>query len=453
MVCVGVWESAAASISIQYKDTNHKHNFLGGNFYMQNIIMAVSIAILVVLSSFFSSMETAVNSASRARFLDMQENGVKRAKLALLFLDEYEKTITTLLIGNNIVNIGCSSIATILCTNLWGSYGAAISTGALTLIILTFGEVLPKCNAKENSERIIIRYAAPVYTLMVLFTPLSLLFIKINDLAVKMRKKDDEEKPSVTEDELKYIIESIEEEGVLEETESEMVQSALEFDEKTVLKILTPRVDVISIDINDPPEVIAETIVWERYTRLPVYEDSIDNIIGILNTRDFLEVLACGDTPNIRELLQPAYFVYKKRKLSALLADFKRNKQHIAMVTDEYGGFMGIVTMEDLLEELVGDIWDEDEEIENPCRELSDGSFEVSGDMQLDELLELYDIPIKSVETTSNSVGGWVVECLGNVPEQGAALKVSGLDITVSEVADRRIIKLIVKKPAKAEQD
>ena len=205
---------------------------LGDLFTMQNIIMVVAIIILVALSAFFSSMETAINSCSRARLQNMKEKEVKGSSTAIKFLDEYDKTITTLLIGNNIVNIGASSIATILCTNLLGSYGAAVSTGALTLIILTFGEIIPKCYAKENSEKLATKFSAVVYFLMVILTPLSAFFIKINSLAMRLSGSS-EDTPSVTEDELKYIIESIEEEGVLEEAESEMVQSALEFDEKT----------------------------------------------------------------------------------------------------------------------------------------------------------------------------------------------------------------------------
>ena len=412
---------------------------------MVNIIMLTAIMILVVLSSFFSSMETAVNSCSRARLQNMQEKEISGSATALKFLDEYEKTITTLLIGNNIVNIGASSIATILCTNIWGSYGAAISTGLLTLIILTFGEIIPKCYAKENSEKLAVKYSGIVYFLMIILTPLSLLFIRINAAAMKL-SGDSSSTPSVTEDELKYIIESIEEEGVLEEAESEMVQSALEFDEKTVLEILTPRVDVVSIDIDDSTEDISKIILSERYSRIPVYKDTIDNIIGILHTRDYMEILAQEKTPNIEKLIQPPFFVYKTRKLSALLADFKRKQMHIAIVADEYGGMLGIATMEDLLEELVGEIWDEDEEAEQQCRRLGNASYEVSGDMPLEDVLKLFDIPEKEVNSDSQSVGGWVFENLEAIPENNQTVNINGLDITVKEVSDKRINKLVIEK-------
>ena len=416
---------------------------------MQNIIMVVVIIVLVAFSAFFSSMETAINSCSRARLRDMQEKEIKGSTTAIKFLDEYDKAITTLLIGNNIVNIGASSIATILCTNLLGSYGAAVSTGVLTLIILTFGEIIPKCYAKQNSEKMAAGFSGIVYSLMVVLTPLSVLFIKLNSFAMRFMGSV-RDTPSFTEDELKFIIESSEEEGVLEEAESEMVQSALEFDEKTVLEILTPRVDVISIDIDDSFEDNRKIIMAERYSRIPVYKDSIDNIVGILHTRDYLEVLSRGEKPDIKSLMTEPFFVYKTRKLSALLSDFKRKRTHIAIAADEYGGMLGIVTMEDLLEELVGEIWDEDEEIELQCRKISDECFEVSGDMQLDDLLELFDIPEKEVYTKSHSVGGWVFEKLGLIPEKGQMLEMNGLSIKVMDISDKRIGKLMIKRAEKS---
>ncbi len=413
---------------------------------MKYALMAVVITMLVVLSAFFSSMETATNSVSKARLLDMDEKGVKGAKKALIMLEEYDKTITTLLIGNNIVNIGASSLATVLCTYLIGDYGAAVSTGVLTLIILTFGEVIPKCYAKENSEKMLVRFSGIIYFLMVVLTPMSYLFIKLNSLAVKL-SGGEKDTPSVTEDELKYIIESIEEEGVLEEAESEMVQSALEFDEKTVSEILTPRVDVVAIDIDDPPEKNLKIIVDERFSRIPVYKDSIDNIIGILHSRDYLEKLSKGETPDINNMLQKPFFVYKTRRLAAMLSDMKRKHTHIAIIADEYGGMLGIVTMEDLLEELVGEIWDEDEEAELLCRNVAENCYEVSGDMPLDDMLELFNMSEKDIdETTSHSVGGWVTEKIGSIPQKNQKIDINSLNIKVVDISENRITKLIVRK-------
>ena len=281
--------------------------------------------------------------------------------------------------------------------------------------------------------------------------PIVFIFIKMKSAALKRMHKN-EKTPSVTEDELKYIIESIEEEGVLEQQERELVQSALDFDEKTVQEVLTPRVDITAIEVNDDVRDIAKLILSERYSRIPVYKDTLDNVIGILHTRDFLEAIVNGETPNIQELIQPAYFIYKTKKLSKVLTDFKHKKLNIAIVSDEYGGTVGIVTMEDLLEEIVGEIWDEDEEIEHMYKELSDGSYEISGDMDIDEMLELFALDPKTIQSESVSVGGWVLEMLGSIPNEGDSFQFDSLFITVAEVSEQRITRLIMKKSAEQER-
>ena len=403
-----------------------------------NIIMSVCIFLLILMSAFFSSIETAFSSVNTIRLKHSAEKGNKRAKNALYITENYDKALTTILIGNNIVNIGSSSLATVLCINIFGDIGAAISTGIITLLVLTFGEVLPKCLAKEYAESYCLATGRILKALMTIFTPFVLFFITLKTGILNMLSKNDDG-PSVTEDELKYIIESIEEEGVLEEQESNLVQSALDFDEKTVQEILTPRVDITAININDRVEDIAKIIISERYSRIPVYDESIDNVIGILHTRDFLESIAKGKKPIISQLIQPPYFVYKTKKLSKILTDFKYNKLNIAIVSDDYGGTVGIVTMEDLLEELVGEIWDEDEEIEQLSKPLSNGGFEVSGDMDLDEMLELFKLNEDIIECDSISVGGWIVEYLGTIPNQGKEFNYKMLSVKVKEVLEQRI--------------
>ncbi|MBQ7219021.1 MAG: HlyC/CorC family transporter, partial [Ruminococcus sp.] len=305
------------------------------------------------------------------------------------------------------------------------------------------GEVIPKCIGREASDGICLHTAMILRVLTYILMPLILFFSGIKNLFMKLAhiKKTS---PSVTEDELKYIIESIEEEGILEEQESELVQSALEFDEKTAGEILTPRVDVTAIDVDDDPEKIHDLIIRERYSRIPVYEDGIDNIIGILHTRDYLEKAIDGDggVP-IRPLLSPAHFIYKSQKLSDILSDFRQNKLHIAIVTDEYGGMLGIVTMEDLLEEIVGDIWDEDEDVEHTYTMLRDGRYLVSGDMELDDLFELLEVT-RDNEIESNSVGGFIVEQLGDIPMRGQKVRYLNLRFTVKRVRNRRIISALV---------
>lgn len=415
-----------------------------------NAVYGVIIAVLILLSAFFSGVETAFSFANTIRLKSLADNGNKRAKNALWVCDNFDKALTAILIGNNVVNLGCSSLATILCIDLFKNYGAAIATGATTLLVLTFGEVIPKCIGKEKSDGIVLHTGSLLKVLTYILTPLVVLFTGLKTLVMKIGhiKKDS---PSVTEDELKYIIETIEEEGILEEQESEMVQSALEFDEKTAQEILTPRVDVTVIDIDDSKEEIHDLIIRERYSRIPVYEGDIDNIIGILHTRDYLEKVIDGEA-DIRDLLIPAHFIYKNQKLSDILNDFRANKLHIAIVTDEYGGFLGIVTMEDLLEEIVGDIWDEDEDVEHTCSKLGDDKYLVSGDMDLSELFELFDIkPDDDIE--SNSVGGFIVEQFGDIPIRGQHVTYEGVTFTVKRVKNRRIISAVTERTAPKKEE
>ncbi len=409
-----------------------------------NFVYGIIIFICIILSGFFSGTETAFSCANRIRLKSYADNGDKRAVTALWVVDNYDKVITAILIGNNIVNLGCSSIATVLCMNLFGNSGAAIATGATTFLVLTFGEIIPKCFGKEISDKVALSTAWIIKSLVYILFPFVYFFIGIKTLVLKLANVKKNE-PSVTEDELKYIIDSIEEEGILEEQEKELVQSALDFDEKTALEILTPRVDVVLIDAQDDEKTIREIILKERYSRIPVYEDSIDNIIGILQTRDYLEKLSEGVTPDIKELVTDAHFIYKSRKLSDILTDFKENKLHIAIVTDEYGGMLGIVTMEDLLEEIVGDIWDEDEDEERTYTKLKDGRYIISGDMDLSDLFEIYEMNDDD-DIESISVGGFIVEQLGRIPNINESVTYKDLTITVKRVKQNRIQSAFVCK-------
>ena len=409
-----------------------------------NFVYGIIIVICVILSAFFSCTETAFSCANRIRLKSYADNGNKRAVTALWVTDNFDKVITAILIGNNVVNLGCSSIATVLCMNLFGNSGAAIATGATTLLVLTFGEVIPKCFGKEVSDNIAIYTAGIMKFLVYALLPFVYLFTALKSAVLKLAhiKKD---QPSVTEDELKYIIDSIEEEGILEEQEKELVQSALDFDEKTALEILTPRVDVVLIDAEDDADTIKEIIFKERYSRIPVYEGSIDNIIGILQTREYLEKLAECETPDIKELVTNAHFIYKSRKLSDILTDFKEKKLHMAIVTDEYGGMLGIVTMEDLLEEIVGEIWDEDEDEERTYTKLKDGRYIISGDMDLSDLFEIFEMN-NDDDIESISVGGFIVEQLGTIPTVNESVEYKDIRITVKRVKNNRIISAFVSR-------
>ena len=302
-----------------------------------NISMGIAIALLILLSAFFSAMETAFSFVNKIRVQHAVENGDKKAAKVLYVIEHFDKALTAILICNNIVNLGCSSIATVLCLNLFGDIGSAIATGVTTLLVLTFGEVIPKCLAKEHCDAFAGKTAGILKFLTIILTPLVFIFMKLRAVALKIAGSS-EDAPSVTENELKYIVESIEEEGVLEESESEMVRSALDFDETTAEEILTPRVDVVFINIEDSQQKIKEIIIENRYSRIPVYENTIDNIVGILHTRDYLESLADGKAPALKDIMQPPFFVFRTQQLSKILSSFKRTKDHMAIVTDEYGG-------------------------------------------------------------------------------------------------------------------
>lgn len=407
--------------------------------------MGVVIIILVLLSGIFSATETAFSFVNKIRIQQKVENGSKKAKTTLYVINNFDNALTTILVCNNIVNLSCSSIATVLCMNLFGDIGSAVATGATTLLVLTFGEVMPKCLAKEHCDSFSMATAGFLRALMFILTPIVFIFMKLKTLAIKIAGSSGDT-PSVTENELKFIVESIEEEGVLEESESEMVRSALDFDEKIAEEILTPRVDVTFISTDNTQDEIKEIIIENRYSRIPVYDGTVDNIVGVLHTRDYLEALADGKAPAVREIMAPPYFVFKTQKLSKILSAFKRTKMHIAIVTDEYGGTLGIVTMEDLLEEIVGEIWDEDEEIEHNYYKIGKGEFLVNGDMEFNDLLGLYDMDENSIESDSVTVGGFILEHAGTIPHKRESIEVSGFKLTVMEVKNQRIIRVVVKK-------
>ena len=413
----------------------------------------ILLVILIALSAFFSASETAYTTVNKIRLQNYVDAGSKKAKTALFIAENYDRTLTTILIGNNIVNIGASSIATLLFVKLFGPSGAAISTAVMTILILIFGEVLPKSFAKESSEKFALAFSRPLRILMTVFWPVVFLFIQLKKVAKHISPIKEEETPTVTEQELKFIVESIEDEGVLEKQESELVQHALEFDEKTGQEVLTPRVDMTTLDIEDDLQTNIGLVLTERFSRIPVCRGTSDRIIGILHTKDLLEALVRGDAIDLASMVQPAFFVYKTKKLSSLLADFKRNKTHVAIVTDDYGGTVGMVTMEDLLEELVGDIWDEDEEIIRDFVRIDSQHFLISGDLTIRELFDHLDLPFSNLESNHTSCGGWALEALGHIPQAGEAFQFKNMTLTIQEMDDQRVKKLSVYLAPQPEEE
>ncbi len=402
------------------------------------------LVVLVLLSAFFSASETAISTINRIRMRNLADEGNKKAQKAIQMADNYDRTLSTILVGNNIVNIAFASLSTMLFTSWFGVSGVGIATLVSTVVVLVFGEVLPKSLAKEFADSFALAVSYPLYYIMILLTPIVYIFIGIKKGVMRIFKPQ-KKQVSVTEQELKYIIEEIEDEGVLEKQESELVRSALDFDEITADEILTPRVDVVSAEVGESIETIKDLFVEEHFSRIPIYENSIDNVIGVLYSKDFFTAYIKGTDFSIRDMLQSVIFIPPKKKISELFSELQKSKSHLAIVTDQYGGNMGIVTLEDILEELVGEIWDEYDEDERDFVPLDENTFEISGDLRVSDLIEELNIDGLTIETSSNSVGGWALERLGHIPKAGESFTNGILKVTVKEVIENRIMRLTVQ--------
>ncbi len=400
-------------------------------------------AALVAFSAFFSASETSFTSVNMIRIRNMAEEGEQKAVTAVKLVENYDRMLSTILIGNNLVNIALSSLTTVIATKLFGDAGVALATGVTTLVILTFGEILPKSWAKENSERLVLLFAEPLRLCSLLLWPLSTFFIWLKGA---FRRGGEEEKaPSFTEKELMYMASVGQEEGVLEEQEKDLVQSALEFDETTVQEVLTPRVNLVALDIEEEQPEILRVVNGKKFSRIPVYEGTIDNIVGVVQSREILKKVIQGRPVRLKNLMTKATFVHRTMKISRLLAQFQRQKTHIAVVIDDYGGTLGIVTMEDLLEELVGEIWDEDEEIITELAPLGEDSWEVSGDMNIEEFFDAINYAPRGFESDFNTMNGWALEMLEHIPQAGEQFSYGRLTVTVKEMDDQRVTKLLAE--------
>ena len=414
----------------------------------------IIIAVLVLLSAFCSASETAFTGAKAVRLKNMMEEGSKSAAVALKVIERYDKFLTTILIGNNIVNIATSSIATILCIELFADHGAVIATAATTIIVLIFGEIIPKTIAKGNAERMCLFFGRIIWVLMIIFTPVSAIFLLLQKGVNKLFIRRNE--VTVTEQELMHIIDEIEGEGVLEKQESTLVRNALEFDETTAEQIMQPRVNVVAIDVYDSIETVSERFRSEAYTRLPVYEKSLDHIIGVISYRDFTQKVLEGEDFTLQELVSDIMYIPSLMHISELLKKMQREKEHIAVVVDQYGGTAGIVTMEDVLEELVGEIWDENDEISTPVRFIDEVTFKVSGEVSKVDFNRYFESQGMDYEIDGdfNTVGGWVLELFGRIPAEGDVIETEDFVITVETVEERRIGTLsFVIKPAEKEDE
>ena len=408
---------------------------------MVNPLLYAALVVLIACSAFFSATETAFSTVSRIRLRFQADNGDRRAKRALRIIDRFDDALSAILIGNNIVNISATAIATVVFTTLFGgSLGPTISTIVMTLLVLTFGEILPKSMAKEFAEPVTLAVSSILWGVMTVLKPLVWFFVHLKALVMRpFRSK--EAAPTMTEEELKYMIGEIGDEGVLEEHESELLQSAMEFTDITVSEIITHRVDVVAVDIQESSETVKNILLTERFARLPVYDKTIDNILGIINDKDFFRgYVKTPDFP-LKSILQDVLFVPPKKPISEMLKDFQKSKTQMAIVTDQFGGTLGIVTVEDIVEELVGEIWDEDEEIVPELTRQPDGSILVSGDMKVEDLFSELFPDSRLHEEDSRNVSGWVMEELDKVPEPGEQFRDGPLEVTVRKVEDQRVIE------------
>ena len=400
----------------------------------------LALVFLVICSAFFSASETAYTSLNLVRMKRMAADGDARAAKVLKLAERYENLLSSILIGNNIVNILASSLATVLFVRALGNKGVTVSTLVITVVILLVGEVTPKNIAKEHAEAIAMKFYPLLFMLTKLFTPLNWLLGCWQKLIGKVVKPAEDR--GYTEEELITIVEEAENEGGIDAHESELIKSAIEFTDVDVEEILTPRVEIQAVELGASDDEISELFQESGYSRLPVYQETVDNIVGILHEKDFYANR--GKVP-VRELMSNPTYVMQNTKVSDLLKLLQKTKSHMAVVVDEYDGVQGIVTMEDILEELVGEIWDEHDEVVEEYRALPDGGYLVDGGANLDDMLELFDI---HKEYDPVTVNGWVREELGRFPKAGDSFECDNLIVTVEKAEKRRATEIrVVPKP------
>ncbi len=414
------------------------------------VVYIVLIVLFCLLSALFSSMETAFASVSQIRLGHMAEKGDKKAALAIKIATEYERALIAILIGNNVVNIGATSLATLIFTRWLGAGGAAVSTVVMTLLVLTFCEVLPKSYAKSHAEKMALAVAGGLDKFLRVMKPFIWIFQRLSGVF-----SHTDEATGVTEDELRYLIDEIEEEGTIEEQESELALQALQFDDKSVGQVLTPRVQIAAVSVTASIEKIKELFLESGYSRIPVYENDIDHIIGQVTSRDFFRLI-CGRFNALSQIITPVLFIPESRRLSDTLRDMQHRHIHLAVVVDGHGGTEGIITLEDIIEELVGEIYDENDEVTEPIRQIAPHTYMVLGLCNLVDFwngLEEADRPIEIPQTSASSVSELICESLGEIPAVSATLEFEGMCFTVLEVDNQCVHRVRVEKLSPKETD
>ena len=412
---------------------------------MEDSISSILILVLLItMSAYFSATETAYSSLNKIKLKSIANKGNKKAKLALELSEKYDSVISTILIGNNIVNIATASLATVLFTKLLGSSGVTVSTIVMTILILIFGEISPKSIAKDIPESFAIVSAPLLNAFCIILKPVNNLFClwkKVINKVFKIQKHS-----GITEDEILTIAEEAENEGGINPQQLEIIKSAIELNDQEVIEAFTPRVDMVAIKDNCSKEELLNLFIESGFSRIPVYHDNIDNVIGIINEKDLINIVVNNKNEEISSIIKPLNVIQPHMKLSQLLKLLQNNKSHMALIADEYGGTMGIITLEDILEELVGEIWDEHDKVVNDIEKIAEDEYIVRGNANIEKVLEEFDL---EEEFEVNSVNGWVMQQFGKIPKVGESFEYKNLKIVVQKATKRCVleIRITVNEP------
>ncbi|AEB75365.1 hemolysin [Clostridium botulinum] len=411
------------------------------NLYSTRIIAVVILLILIGLSALFSASETALTSLSKIRIRQMKEEGIKRAEIVDKLVDNTNKMLSAILVGNNVVNIGASALATSIAINQFGEKGVTISTVVMTIVVLIFAEITPKSLASSNPEKVSLGVAKYIEFITVVLNPIAVVFTYITKGILKIFGVNaDTSKPFITEEELKTMLDVSHEEGVLEITERKMIYNVFEFGDSQVKDVMIPRADIVALDINSSYDEIVETFKMQQFSRIPIYEEEIDNVIGILHVKNL--VLASKENFDIRDIIHEPYFTYEYKKTTELFEEMRKQRVSLTIVLDEYGGTVGLITMEDLVEEIVGDIEDEYDEHNIGIEVIKEDEYIIDGSIKIDEVNDMIGTNIESEDF--DTIGGFVIGELGRFPEQGEMIEYMNVKFIIEEIDRNRIKKLKV---------
>lgn len=413
----------------------------------QYIFYIIAMVACVICSAFFSATETAFSSYNRTRIKTLAEKGSKRASLVLKLSENYDKLLSTILIGNNIVNIAAASLGTVMFVKIYGDIGATISTVVITVVVLIFGEISPKSIAKDFPEKFAM-FSAPIIRFLIwILLPVNFLFTMWKKfLSLFFKDKGDDK---MSQEELLMLVDEVQEEGSIDDSEGNLLRNAIEFSDLRAEEILTHRVDIESLSVDSSKKEIADMFATSKFSRLLVYKDDIDNIVGVLHIKDFYTKDGITDK-SVEEIMTTPIFIHKTEKASSLLKRLQTEKSHIAVVLDEFGGTLGIVTMEDILEELVGEIWDEHDDVLEDFKQVGEGEYLVNCDMSMDDFCNFFDV---KTDSDSSTLNGWIAEKLDKVPEKDDNFLFENLDITVTETDAHRVMSALVKVTAPTDKE